>query len=89
MLIGKALLRFPVFLKTVEKCDTVLRSRGVHIINILTSNQETTLDSILNSVLGINVMQVINNFFNYHCAHSRLIRSNFAHYPETHVFYEL
>ncbi|XP_032678594.1 fatty acid synthase-like [Odontomachus brunneus] len=75
---GEALLRFPVFLKTVQKCDTVLRSYGVHIINILTSKQKTTFDSILNSVLGINMMQLglidllmsVNIMPNYVIGHS-------------------
>lgn len=62
MLVGKALLQFPTFLKTIEKCDAILKSRGVHIMDILRSEQENIVDTILNSVVGINVIQVINNF---------------------------
>ncbi|XP_014487930.1 PREDICTED: fatty acid synthase-like, partial [Dinoponera quadriceps] len=55
---GKSLMQFPIFLKTIEKCDTILKSYGIHINNILTSKQETTFDSILNSVVGISVIQL-------------------------------
>lgn len=62
MLVGKALLRFPVFLETVKKCDTILRDFDVHIIDIIIGKEKATFDSILNSVVAINVIQVINNF---------------------------
>ncbi|XP_032678573.1 fatty acid synthase-like isoform X2 [Odontomachus brunneus] len=55
---GEALLRFPAFSKTVEKCDEILKARGIHIIEILTSKQKTTFDDILNSIVGITVMQL-------------------------------
>ncbi|XP_025162220.1 fatty acid synthase-like isoform X2 [Harpegnathos saltator] len=55
---GKALLRFPAFCETIEKCDTLLKIHGVHIIDILTSKQKVTLDCISNTVVSITAMQL-------------------------------
>ncbi|EFN81866.1 Fatty acid synthase [Harpegnathos saltator] len=55
---GEALLRFPAFSKAVKDCDAILRAYGVNIINILTSKMEDTFDSILNSIVGITMMQL-------------------------------
>ncbi|XP_067208438.1 fatty acid synthase-like [Linepithema humile] len=55
---GQALLRFPVFSKTIEKCDTILKMLGMYIIDILTSKHKDTFNDILNSLVGITVMQV-------------------------------
>ncbi|EFN74070.1 Fatty acid synthase [Camponotus floridanus] len=56
--LGQALLRFPIFYKTVEKCDTILRTRGMCIINVLTNEHEAIVNNILNSLVGITVMQI-------------------------------
>jgi len=55
---GADMMRFPVFDKAIKKCDTVLRSRGVDIINILTNKDETIFDNILHSFVGIAAVQV-------------------------------
>ncbi|EFN85168.1 Fatty acid synthase [Harpegnathos saltator] len=55
---GEALMQFPTFYKTVEKCDTILKVHGFRIIDILTKRCESTFDSVLNSVIGITVMQL-------------------------------
>ncbi|XP_067204077.1 fatty acid synthase-like [Linepithema humile] len=55
---GQALLRFPVFSKTIKKCDTILKKHGMYIIDILTSKHKDIFDDILNSLVGITVMQV-------------------------------
>lgn len=58
--IGQALLEFPVFCKTVEKCDTILRTHGINVIDILINKtNEAVFDNILNSLVGITVMQVM------------------------------
>jgi len=51
-------MRFPVFDKAIKKCDSVLRSRGVDIINILTNKDETIFDNVLHSFVGIAAVQV-------------------------------
>ncbi|XP_067206011.1 fatty acid synthase-like [Linepithema humile] len=55
---GQALLQFPVFSKTIEKCDTILKRHGMYIIDILTSKNKNIFNDILNSLVGITVMQV-------------------------------
>lgn len=55
---GQALLRFPAFYKTIEKCDIILKTCGMHIMDILTNKHETVFNNILNSLVGITVMQI-------------------------------
>jgi len=57
---GADLMRLPVFDKAIKKCDSVLRSRGVDIINILTNKDETIFDNVLHSFVGIAAVQVSN-----------------------------
>jgi len=51
-------MRFPVFEKAIKKCDTVLRPRGIDIINVLTNKDETIFDNVLHSFVGIAAVQV-------------------------------
>jgi len=51
-------MRLHVFDKAIKKCDTVLRPRGIDIINILTNKDETIFDNILHSFVGIAAIQV-------------------------------
>ncbi|XP_050457757.1 fatty acid synthase-like isoform X2 [Cataglyphis hispanica] len=55
---GESLLQFPTFYKSVKKCDTILRTHGMNIIDIITSKHEAIFNSILNSLVGITVMQI-------------------------------
>ena len=57
---GQALLRFPVFSKIVKKCDTILRTHGMYITEMLTSTRKNIFNDILNSLVGITVIQVTN-----------------------------
>ena len=57
---GQALLQFPVFSKTVEKCNTILKTHEMYIIEMLTSKRKNIFNDILNSLVCITVMQVIN-----------------------------
>lgn len=70
---GQALLRFPAFYETVEKCDMILRTRGMRVIDVLTSKHEAIFNNILNSLVGITVMQVMNYPF-------QLLRKLYANY---------
>lgn len=56
---GSALLRFPVFAAAIQKCDAVLKPRGVDIYDILTNTDKSTFDNILNSFVGIAAVQVL------------------------------
>ncbi|XP_025268427.1 fatty acid synthase-like [Camponotus floridanus] len=55
---GQALLQFPAFYKTIEKCDIILRTRGMRIMNILTNKHEAIFNNILNSLVGVTVIQM-------------------------------
>ncbi|KAL1449935.1 hypothetical protein WDU94_002403, partial [Cyamophila willieti] len=56
---GKDLMKFPVFAKSVAKCDAVLKQHNVDIVNILTNEEDTTIyENILNSFVGIAAVQI-------------------------------
>jgi fatty acid synthase len=59
---GKDLMNIPIFAKAVEKCDSVLKPRGIDIKNILTSQDSKMFDNILNSFVGIAAVQVCIHF---------------------------
>ncbi|EZA57700.1 Fatty acid synthase [Ooceraea biroi] len=55
---GIELMRFPVFAQAIQKCDAVLRPRGVDLMNILTNKDKSMFDNILNSFVGIAAVQI-------------------------------
>lgn len=57
-LIGESLMKFPIFAKAIQKCDAVLKPRGVDIVDIITNKNKKTFDNILNSFVGIAAVQV-------------------------------
>lgn len=59
---GTQLLKIPIFAKAIEKCDAVLRPKGLDIIHIITSLDSTLFNDILHSFVGISAIQV-HNFF--------------------------
>lgn len=62
---GKGLLDIPVFANAIERCDKVLKPKGVDIYDILTSDDPTLFDNIVNAFVGIIAVQVrISNKFN-------------------------
>lgn len=61
---GKQLLTIPIFAETIRKCDTILKSKGVDLMEILTSDDPKLFDNILNSFVGIAAIQVyLKNIF--------------------------
>jgi len=55
---GKDLMRLPLFRETIERCHEVLLPKGLNLIEILTTSDETIFDDILNSFVGIAAVQV-------------------------------
>ncbi|CAI6347084.1 unnamed protein product [Macrosiphum euphorbiae] len=55
---GTDLMKIPVFANAIEKCDIILRPRGIDIKNILTSQDSKLFDNILNSFVGIAAVQI-------------------------------
>ena len=55
---GKELMRFPIFVKAIQKCNAALKPRGVDIVKIITSKDKATFDNALNSFVGIAAIQI-------------------------------
>lgn len=56
---GRALMKFPVFAKAIQKCDTVLRPLyRVLLTDILTSDNKNSCNNIINLFLGLVGLQV-------------------------------
>ncbi|CAD6995489.1 unnamed protein product [Ceratitis capitata] len=55
---GTSLLQIPTFMKSIEKSHYVLQSKGLDLMNILTSSNPTTFDNILHSFVGIAAVQI-------------------------------
>ncbi|XP_068620644.1 fatty acid synthase-like [Battus philenor] len=55
---GKAFMQIPIFSAAIERCHEVLLPKGVNLINLLISEDETTYDDILNCFIGITAVQI-------------------------------
>ncbi|XP_045517124.1 fatty acid synthase-like [Pieris brassicae] len=55
---GTQLMRIPVFAAAIEKCQRVLKPKGIDIVDIITSPDKTTFDNILHSFVGIAAVQI-------------------------------
>ncbi|KAJ8711410.1 hypothetical protein PYW07_008652 [Mythimna separata] len=55
---GTQLMRIPIFAAAIERCHKVLEPRGLNIVDILTSPDESTFDNILHSFVGIAAVQI-------------------------------
>lgn len=55
---GEQLLNIPIFSESIRKLETVLKSKGIDLMEILTSKDPKLFDNILNSFVGIAAIQV-------------------------------
>ncbi|XP_060533311.1 fatty acid synthase-like [Cylas formicarius] len=55
---GKDLMKFDVFRNTLTRCGAVLKPYGVDLEHIVTSDDSTIFDNIVNCFAGISSMQV-------------------------------
>ncbi|XP_016657076.1 fatty acid synthase isoform X4 [Acyrthosiphon pisum] len=55
---GTDLMKIPVFANAINKCDVILKPKGVDIKNILTSQNPELFDNVLNSFVGIAAVQI-------------------------------
>ncbi|VVC44020.1 Acyl transferase/acyl hydrolase/lysophospholipase,Acyl transferase,Malonyl-CoA [Cinara cedri] len=55
---GTDLMKIPVFANAINKCDLVLRPKGLRIKTILTSKDPKIFDNILYSFVGISAVQI-------------------------------
>lgn len=55
---GKQLLRIPVFAESICKSHRILQMKGVNLLRIITTDDATVFDSVLNSYVGIVAIEV-------------------------------
>ncbi|XP_065336360.1 fatty acid synthase-like [Cloeon dipterum] len=55
---GRDLLHIPAFARAIDKCDAVLKPKGIDIRHIITSDDPKMFDNILNAFVGIAAVQV-------------------------------
>jgi len=55
---GRDLLHIPTFARAIDKCDAVLKPKGLDIRHIITSTDPKLFDNILNAFVGIAAIQV-------------------------------
>ncbi|XP_071625450.1 fatty acid synthase-like isoform X1 [Temnothorax longispinosus] len=55
---SRALMKFPVFAKAIQKCGIVLRSYSISLTDILTSDNKNIFDNIFNFLLGLIGLQI-------------------------------
>ncbi|XP_075983865.1 fatty acid synthase-like [Anticarsia gemmatalis] len=55
---GAQLMRIPIFAAAIERCRKVLEPKGLDIVNIITSEDETIFNNILHSFVGIAAVQI-------------------------------
>jgi len=56
---GRNLLKFEVFANAIRKCDVILKSYGINIMDILTKTDEKVCVNALYTFIGIVAIQVI------------------------------
>lgn len=55
---GKQLLNIPKFAESISKSEAILKTKGIDLLSILTSDDPKLFDNILNSFVGIAAIQV-------------------------------
>lgn len=55
---GNDLLKVPVFKETLERCHSVLATKGLNLFEIITSHNETIFDNVLHCMVGIGAVQI-------------------------------
>ncbi|XP_063896659.1 fatty acid synthase [Helicoverpa armigera] len=55
---GKELMRIPIFAAAIDRCDKILKPKGLDIVNIITNPDDTILENILYCFVGIAAIQI-------------------------------
>ncbi|NP_001037478.1 p270 [Bombyx mori] len=55
---GAQLMRIPVFAAAIEKCNNVLKPKGINVVKIITDSDPKMFDDVLNSFVGIAAIQI-------------------------------
>ncbi|GLV46781.1 Fatty acid synthase 3, partial [Carabus blaptoides fortunei] len=55
---GKDLMKLPLFAAAIHKCHNILLTKGLDLLNIITTDDKTIFDDILHSFVGIAAIQI-------------------------------
>lgn len=55
---GTDLMRVPIFAETIQKCHDALSSEGIDVKKIITTNDDTIFDNVLNTYIGIAAVEL-------------------------------
>ncbi|KAL6435268.1 hypothetical protein ACFW04_005371 [Cataglyphis niger] len=55
---GRALMKFPAFVKAIQKCDTVLRPYNISVTNIIINKNKDIVDNAVNLFVGLIGLQI-------------------------------
>lgn len=55
---GDALMKIPLFAESIHKSHQILKTKNVDLLKIITTNDASVFDSVLNSYVGIVAIQV-------------------------------
>ncbi|XP_067015128.2 fatty acid synthase isoform X2 [Anabrus simplex] len=55
---GKSLLQIPLFASAIKLCDDILKPKGLDIYHIITADDPTLWDNVLNCFVGIAAIQI-------------------------------
>ena len=58
-MMGKDLMKLPIFSAAIEKCHKVLQPKGINLKEIIIENNPDVFNNILNSFVGIAAVQVL------------------------------
>ncbi|KAL6446809.1 hypothetical protein ACFW04_001324 [Cataglyphis niger] len=50
---GRALMKFPAFIKAIQKCDTILRPYNISVTDIIINKNKDIVDNVVNLFIGI------------------------------------
>jgi len=60
---GKELFMFPIINETFKRLHKILEPKGVDLIHILTTHDESIFDNIMHAFVGIAAIQVSSFIF--------------------------
>ncbi|OWF51822.1 Fatty acid synthase [Mizuhopecten yessoensis] len=55
---GRTMMKFEVFRRSIERCDAVLQKHGLQLLKLIMEGEENTYESVLHSFVGLASIQV-------------------------------
>lgn len=55
---GQELIRVPLFLESIRRCAEPLKKYGIDLLHILTQNDDSAFDNMINTFVSISAVQV-------------------------------